>query len=282
MQLAGSSKTVILKLPRESHHDDASVDHDLTLVIPAYNEESRLPKTLRDAKAYLDAWGINYRVLVVDDGSRDDTAKLTEAFGRRFSTIRQPNGGKGSAIRNGMLSAHGKVVGFTDADLPSDLEALKTAFEIIDTGKRDVVFGSRTIEGATSRVERRWMRTLASFVFRTCMMCLVSREVTDTQCGLKVFSRRAARKIFSRTIVNGFAFDAEVVYLTHLLKLSFEKVAVTLVNDYSTTISLTRNAIPMLMDVLGVRVHALLSGYQPEVEVVTRSPVTESTTRKAA
>lgn len=282
MHLAGSSKTVILKMASESHHDDAHVDHDLTLVIPAYNEESRLPKTLEDAKSYLDAWGINYRVLVVDDGSRDETARLTEAFGRRFSTIRQPNGGKGSAIRNGMLSANGKVIGFTDADLPYDLDALKSAFEIIEAGKRDVVFGSRTIEGATSRVERRLMRTLASIVFRSCMMCLVSREVTDTQCGLKVFSRRAARQIFSRTIVNGFAFDAEVVYLTHLLNLSFEKVAVTLVNDYSTTISLTRNAIPMLMDVLGVRLHALRNGYRPEVEEIRRGQIQETETRKAA
>ncbi|WP_397571367.1 glycosyltransferase [Schlesneria sp. T3-172] len=282
MHFAGSSKTVILKMATKSLQEETHVDHDLTLVIPAYNEEARLPRTLADAKSYLDAWGINYRVLVVDDGSRDETAKLTEAFGRRFSTIRQTNGGKGSAIRNGMMSSSGKVIGFTDADLPYDLDALKTAYQIIETGRRDVVFGSRTIEGATSRVERRLMRTLASFVFRTCMMCLVSREITDTQCGLKVFSRRAARMIFSRTIVNGFAFDAEVVYLTHLLNLSFEKVAVTLVNDYSTTISLTRNAIPMLIDVVGVRLHGLRNGYHPDIEVLNPTSAATTPARKAA
>ncbi len=283
MKLAGSSKTVFLKTPTSLEaDDDRLVDHDLTLVIPAYNEEARLPKTLADAKAYLDDWGINYRVLVVDDGSRDATAELSSSYGRRFSTICQPNGGKGSAVRNGMLCATGRVVGFTDADLPYDLNALKSAYQAITERKRDVVFGSRTVEGAKSNVERQWMRTLASFVFRSFMALLVSRQVTDTQCGLKVFSRRAARKIFSRATVNGFAFDAEVVYLTHLLNLSFEKVPVTLVNDYSTTISLTRNAIPMLMDVVGVRFHSLWGRYLPQIDVIPVAAATQPVARKAA
>jgi dolichyl-phosphate beta-glucosyltransferase len=221
-------------------------------------------------------------VLVIDDGSRDATSTITSGFGRRFSTIRQANGGKGSAVRNGMLAASGRVIGFTDADLPYDLDALKAAYETIASGHREVVFGSRTAEGAESLVERKWMRTLASFVFRSCMRLLVSTQVTDTQCGLKVFSRRAARQIFSRATVNGFAFDAEVVYLTHLLDLSFEKVAVTLVNDYSTTISLTRNAIPMLMDVINVRWHSLRNGYHPELDVISSEIVEESTGRRAA
>ena len=282
MKLAGSSKTVIRKLLSDSSGDDDLADHDLTLIIPAYNEELRLPQTLSEAKAYLDAWGINYRVLVIDDGSRDATSTITSGFGRRFSTIRQANGGKGSAVRNGMLAASGRVIGFTDADLPYDLDALKAAYETIASGHREVVFGSRTAEGAESLVERKWMRTLASFVFRSCMRLLVSTQVTDTQCGLKVFSRRAARQIFSRATVNGFAFDAEVVYLTHLLDLSFEKVAVTLVNDYSTTISLTRNAIPMLMDVIKVRWHSLRNGYHPELDVISSEIVEESTGRRAA
>ncbi len=279
MNLARSQKTVI---PNERFQDGDLVDHDLTLVIPAYNEEARLPKTLEDTKAYLDTWGINYRVVIVDDGSRDSTATLTSAYGRRFSTIQQPNGGKGSAVRNGMLAARGRIVAFTDADLPYDLAALRSAYQTIETGHRDVVFGSRTMQGAASHVERRWMRSLASSVFRSFMTVLVSRQVTDTQCGLKVFSHRAARRIFSRATVNGFAFDAEVVYLTHLLNLSFEKVAVTLVNDYSTTISLTRNAIPMLLDVVGVRLRSLRNGYYPEIDDFTTSVAEEVAARKAA
>ena len=112
-------------------------DHDLTLVIPAYNEEARLPKTLTDAKTYLDQWGIDYRVVVVDDGSKDRTASLTEGYGPRFSTITQPNGGKGSAVRKGLMAATGKVVAFTDADLPYDLASLTSAYETVAKGEAD-------------------------------------------------------------------------------------------------------------------------------------------------
>lgn len=236
-------------------------DHDLTVVIPAYNEESRLPRTLTDAAAYLDQWGIDYRVIVVDDGSKDNTATLADAYGPRFSTIRQPNGGKGSAVRKGLLAATGRVVAFTDADLPYDLAALKTAYELVQAGKSDAVFGSRDMVDSASLVERQFLRTLASQVFRGIVTFLVSRQVRDTQCGLKIFSRTAARAIFSRSTINGFAFDAEAVFLAHCLKLRIQKVPVTLINEYASTISLSRNAIPMLLDVLRVRWSAFRGGY---------------------
>lgn len=271
-----------MRIPVDRSRQPDFADHDLTLIVPAYNEEARLPKTLADAKTQLDAWGINYRVLVVDDGSRDATCTLTDQFGRRFSTIRQPNGGKGSAVRNGMLCATGRVIAFTDADLPYDLQSLRQAYDLIDSNKRDVVLGSRTMAGAASQVERRFMRTLASTVFRTMMRMLVSHSVTDTQCGLKIFSQQAAREIFSRTKIDGFAFDAEVVYLIHLLNLSFETIPVTLVNDYATTISLTRNALPMLLDVVGVRFRSLGGGYDVPAHGVAVEPLPSATVVKKA
>lgn len=248
-------------------------DHDLTLVIPAYNEESRLPKTLTDAAAYLDQWGIDYRVIVVDDGSKDNTASLTEHYGPRFSTIRQPNGGKGSAVQNGLLSATGRVVAFTDADLPYDLDSLKAAYDIVVRGDADAVFGSRDMDASANLVERQFLRTLASQVFRGIVTLLVSRQIRDTQCGLKVFSRSAARAIFSRSTIKGFAFDAEAVFLAHCLKLRLQKVPVTLINEYASTISLSRNAIPMLMDVMRVRWRALKGRY--DFQNRDGDPVTE-------
>lgn len=236
-------------------------DHDLTLVIPAYNEEARLPKTLTDAAAYLDQWGIDYRVIVVDDGSKDNTAELAAAYGDRFSTIRQPNGGKGSAVQKGLLAATGRVVAFTDADLPYDLAALKSAYGIVSNGEADAVFGSRDMDDSASLVERQLLRTLASQVFRGIVTFLVSRQIRDTQCGLKIFSQPAARAIFSRSTIKGFAFDAEAVFLAHRLNLRLRKVPVTLINEYASTISLSRNAVPMLMDVVRVRWRALQGRY---------------------
>lgn len=260
----------------------APVDHDLTLVIPAYNEESRLPRTLTDAAAYLNDWGIDYRVIVVDDGSKDNTASLAQVHGRRFTTIRQPNGGKGSAVRKGLLAATGRVVAFTDADLPYDLDALKSAYETVQAGQADVVFGSRDMDESASLVERQFLRTVASSVFRGIVTFLVSRQVRDTQCGLKIFSRGAARAIFSRTTIKGFAFDAEAVFLSHCLNLRIQKIPVTLINEYASTISLSRNAIPMLMDVVRVRWRALCGEYRLRDVAPIEPAQSESSGRAAA
>jgi dolichyl-phosphate beta-glucosyltransferase len=110
-------------------------------------------------------------------------------------------------------------------------------------------------------VERQILRTVASAVFRGFVTMMVSSEIRDTQCGLKIFSHAAARAIFSRAKVDGFAFDAEAVYLAHRLRLRIMKVPVTLINEYASTISLSRNAIPMLLDVLRVRWRAFRGGY---------------------
>jgi dolichyl-phosphate beta-glucosyltransferase len=133
------------------------------------------------------------------------------------------------------------------------LTAMRQGFDWIRGGKSDVVFGARDVEGAENLARRRLFRRLATFTFREIVRRLVSREITDTQCGLKLFSRRAALEIFGRSTIDGFAFDAEVVWLTHQLDLSYRRVPVTLVNEFSSTLSLRRNALPMLMDVLRLR-----------------------------
>ncbi len=259
--------------------EQAASDHDLTVIVPAFNEEQRLPATLEGLAEYLNRWGIDYRVLVVDDGSRDGTAHLTNRFGARFSTVSQANAGKGAAVRNGMLRATGRIIAFTDADLPYDLDGLRTAYGAIAAGPCEVVFGARDLKESSVRAPRRFLRTLAHWVFRSAMQLLVSRQVTDTQCGLKIFSRRAALEIFSRTTINGFAFDAEVVFLTHRLALPFIRIPVTLINEYSSTISLTRHALPMLMDVVQLRWRARSGEYKlaPISPAAANSPATERT-----
>lgn len=238
-------------------------DHDLTIVVPAFNEEQRLPATLRGLAEYLDAWGIDYRVLVVDDGSSDRTANLSTTCGRRLSTISQRNRGKGAAVRNGVLHATGRIVAFTDADLPYDLTALQQACRLIEQGNCDVVFGARDLRESTVRAPRRLMRTIAHRAFSAIVRQLISREVTDTQCGLKVFRRQAAVEVFARSTIDGFAFDAEIVFLTHRLQLPFRRVPVSLINEYASTISLSRHAFPMLLDVLRVRRRAWRGRYLP-------------------
>ena len=247
----------------------APADHDLTVIIPAFNEEGRLPATLEQLIAYLDTWGVDYRVLVADDGSSDRTATLTDDRGPRCSTVRLiPQGGKGRAVRTAMLQGTGRVLAFTDADLPFDLTALREGYAAIAAGDCDVVFGARDLETSVSVAQRRLSRHVATLVFRQVVKHLVSHEVTDTQCGLKLFSRRAALDIFSRTTIDGFAFDAEVVMLTHHLDLAFQRVPVKLLNEYSSTLSVWRSALPMLLDVLKLTLRRRFGGGWPAPQFV--------------
>jgi dolichyl-phosphate beta-glucosyltransferase len=244
-------------------------DHDLTVIIPAYNEEKRLPWTLAQLAVFLSEWGVDYRILVVDDGSTDRTAALTRDLGPLCSTLRlTPQGGKGRAVRTAMLRATGRVLAFTDADLPFKLTALRQGYQWIDRGSCQVVFGARDIEGAENLARRRLLRRMATFAFREIVRQLISSQVTDTQCGLKLFSRRAALEIFARATIDGFAFDAEVVMLTERLGLPFRRVPVTLVNEFASTLSLRRNAWPMLCDVLRLRTRDRMGPPPPAPEFI--------------
>jgi dolichyl-phosphate beta-glucosyltransferase len=228
-------------------------DHDLTVIIPAFNEEQRLPWALNSLAVFFNDWAVDYRVMVADDGSSDRTAALTDGLGPRFSTFSlKSHGGKGRAVKAAMLSATGRVLAFTDADLPFDLAALRRGYDILKTGNFQVVFGARDLPESRHLAPRHWTRQMATYVFRAVVKTLISRQITDTQCGLKLFTRQAALDIFSRVNVAGFAFDAEVVYLTHRLGLSFQRIPVTLVNDYASTLSLRSNALPMLAEVLRI------------------------------
>jgi dolichyl-phosphate beta-glucosyltransferase len=271
-----ASSPDILRLPSRGP------DHDLTLIIPGYNEEKRLPRTLSQVRTYLDDWGLDYRVIVADDGSRDGTAAAADGFGPRFRVISLPmNRGKGAAVRSGMLAATGRVVAFTDADLPYSLDSLRHGYELIDSGHCEVAFGARDFEGSCEHVKRRTLRRVASAVFRQIVRVLISRDVTDTQAGLKLFSADASREIFSRTTIDGFAFDAEVVFLTHHLRFAYRRIPVVLINEESSSLSVWRHTLPMLREVVQIRLRALRGHY----EVPVAAPVEhkqEAVRRKAA
>jgi dolichyl-phosphate beta-glucosyltransferase len=269
-----SDSCQILKLPPRAP------DHDLTLVIPAYNEETRLPRTLQQLREYLDQWGINYRVVVADDGSRDETPSVAASFGPRFSTLSlSQNRGKGAAVRAGMLGASGRVAAFTDADLPYALKSLRAGYELIRDGHCQVAFGARDLENSRQLVHRKILRRAASAVFSQIVRFLISPDVTDTQAGLKLFSASASQAIFSRTSIDGFAFDAEVVFLTHYLGLSYRRIPVALVNEESSSLSVWRHTLPMLREVFQIRLRGLRGAYPAMDHAAVASGTDE---RKAA
>lgn len=234
--------------------DPAPSDHELTVIIPAFNEERRLPKTLAQLSKFLDASRLDYRVLVADDGSTDRTPTLTQGLGWRFSTVSLPeNRGKGCTVRSAMLAATGEVVAFTDADLPFNLLSLTEGYRWIAERRCEVAFGTRHAAQSAQLVARRWGRTAATHAFQFLVRSFISRDVSDSQCGLKVFSRRAAVEIFSRATIDGFAFDTEVVMLAARLGLTHACLPVTLVSDQASTVSLWRHSLPMALDVARAR-----------------------------
>jgi dolichyl-phosphate beta-glucosyltransferase len=271
-----SQPVQILKLPPRAP------DHDLSVVIPAFNEEARLPRTLRQLREYLDRWGINYRVVVADDGSRDGTPCVASEFGSRFSTLSLPqNRGKGAAVRAGMLSSSGRVVAFTDADLPYALEGLRAGYELIRTGRCQVAFGARDLEGSRQFVHRRVLRRAASAVFSQVVRLFISPDVTDTQAGLKVFSAAASQAIFSRTVIDGFAFDAEVVFLARHLGLAYQRIPVSLINEECSSLSVWRHTLPMLREVFQIRLRGVRGAYAAGAAAAAISSV-QPDERKAA
>jgi dolichyl-phosphate beta-glucosyltransferase len=235
---------------------------DLTVVVPAYNEASRLPRALDGLATWCASQDLAIEVLVVDDGSRDATARAAAAHPLGCGVVRLThNRGKGAAVRAGMRLGRGRIVAFTDADLPYDLAALRWGCDVIAAGIADVVYGGRDLDGSVESVVRSAARSLASRCFRTITRHLIARDVGDTQCGLKVFRRDAAREIFSRVQTDGFAFDAEAILVARRLGYASARVPVRLVNEAGSTVSLRRHAPAMVRDIVAARLrHGISAG----------------------
>jgi dolichyl-phosphate beta-glucosyltransferase len=189
----------------------------ISVVVPAYNEEARLAPTLDRIAAFFEGRREDWELIIVDDGSRDRTSAIGEAFAAahpgRARVLRQPrNRGKGAAVRTGVLAARGDEVLFSDADLATPIEELERLREAIRAGA-DVAIGSRAIAGADIRVRQHPIRELMGRTFNLVVRALAIGGIKDSQCGFKLFRADAARDLFGRATVDGFAFDVEILVL---------------------------------------------------------------------
>ncbi len=188
----------------------------LSVVIPAYNEEARLEPTLRAVIAYLEAEKPDFEIVVVDDGSSDGTAAVVREIASDEPRVRLvelgQNAGKGAAVRAGMLAAEGASVLFSDADLATPIEELTKLERAIADGA-DIAIASRAADGADIRVRQHPLRELMGRTFNVMVRLTGLGGLRDTQCGFKLFTRDAARDLFGRSEVDGFAFDVEILVL---------------------------------------------------------------------
>ncbi len=219
----------------------------LSIVIPAYNEEQRLPATLDQITAWWANWaGASISLLeivVVDDGSTDGTAALVESgrFGALTRLLRNPgNRGKGYAVRNGMLSAEGDWILSTDADLSAPIEEFSKLIEAARREQAAVAIGSRAIDRSLIRVHQPMLREYSGRAFNLVMRAATGLPFHDTQCGFKLFHRDAAREIFRRQLEDGFSFDVEDLVIARELKLKAVEVPVVWSNVEGTKVSLAQ------------------------------------------
>jgi dolichyl-phosphate beta-glucosyltransferase len=228
-------------------------DVRLSIVVPAFREE-RIGTTvtrLRKELIKIDHDG-GLEIVVVDDGSGDDTADEAEAAGADV-VIRQPvNQGKGAAVRAGMLAAHGRTVAFTDADLSYAPDQVLGLLARAEEGW-DIVVGSRQHADTTTVVQAGLLRQIGGRVINRCTRIVLVADHDDTQCGIKAFRSDVARMVFSRSRVDGFAFDVEVLHLAERYGLSLVEVPVVVANSDRSTVRVARDALRLLRDLVRIR-----------------------------
>lgn len=249
---------------RQSQVEEHAVD--ISVVIPAFNEELRLPPTLIQCIDHLEQEGLSYEIIVVDDGSRDGTAEMVRRFQRirpQIMLIRLPrNRGKGHAVRTGALNSHGDLVLIADADGSTPFPELSRLQRPIEEGRADVAFGSRALADQGVVVAAKWYRRIIGRVFNALVTTLALPGVKDTQCGFKLFTKRAARELFSRQSLDGYAFDVEVLYLARRLGLSFVEVPVNWRAIAGSKVNLLTDPIKMFVQIIIIvlRHHKLGTG----------------------
>ena len=228
----------------------------LSVVIPAYNESHRIEETLKDCRPYLDGRGEPYEVIVVDDGSRDDTVARVEAMAADWPSLRvrslADNQGKGAAVRTGCLEARGSRILFMDADHSTRIECLDVFLPLLD-GPYEIVAGWRAAPQGETLIRR-----LLGRGFLVLAHLIVFRQrVADSQCGFKCFTREAAQAIFPRTHINGGTLDVEILHLAHQLDLSVHYEPVEWQNAPGSTISPMRCLVQDPIDMMRIRSHRL-------------------------
>jgi glycosyltransferase involved in cell wall biosynthesis len=236
---------------------------ELTIVIPSFNEELRLPASLERIARYIREKRPNTEVIVVDDGSQDKTAAVAESWKDRIPTLRVlsngTNRGKGFSVRNGSLDAKGKIVLFTDADLSAPIEEAEKLLAALQS--YDVAIGSRAVDRSLIEVHESLFREFAGIVFNRIVRLILWLPFVDTQCGFKAFRREGCRIIFEQQTIERFGFDPELLYLARHHELSIKEVPVRWAHSPATKVSMMRDSVLMFVDVFVIRWNSLLGRY---------------------
>jgi dolichyl-phosphate beta-glucosyltransferase len=250
-----------------------------SIVIPAYNEGARLGATLEKVLAYMHAQGWDAEIIVVNDGSRDNTADIVRSFSAKEPTLRllenPGNRGKGYSVRHGMLNARGRFVLFSDADLSSPIEEAPKLFQALEQGA-DIAIGSRWLRAETQIQRQPLHRQLFGRIFNLMLRVTLGLKFKDTQCGFKAFKQPAVQAIFPLQKIERWGFDPEILFLARKLKFKVQEIPVVWGHSGGTRIHPLIDGSRMFMEMLHIRWNDLTGKYgtpPPTVKVVqSRAP----------
>jgi dolichyl-phosphate beta-glucosyltransferase len=233
----------------------------LSVIVPAYNEEQRLPPSLRRLREFLQGRGQSFEIVVVDDGSRDQTVAAAEAAGGPETRVLRGdrNRGKGHAVRTGMLAARGERRLMSDADLSTPIEEIARLEQALDAGA-DVAIGSRALQGSRIEVRQSAFRESAGRAFNVLVRALLLPGIRDTQCGFKLWTAAAAQAAFDPLRLPGFSFDVEALYVARRRGLRIAEVPVVWRNDAASRVSGLSGA-TAFADLARIRWNALAGRY---------------------
>src|SRR5260370_41853475 len=236
---------------------------DLSIIIPSYNEELRLPATLERIAAYLSTSGRKAEILVVDDGSKDGTAAVAEYFCIKIPTLRVGsngvNRGKGYSVRHGMQAARGRIALFTDADLSAPIEQAGKLIGALET--YDVAIGSRAMDRSLITVRESPFREFAGIIFNKIVRIILWLPFVDTQCGFKAFQRERCGIIFEQQRIERFGFDPELLYLARHHGLRAMEIPVRWGHSPTTKGSMLHGSIQIFVDEFTIRWNSLRGRY---------------------
>ena len=235
----------------------------VSIVVPAFNEARRIAESVRKIDDFIRRSPLALELIVVDDGSTDNTAEIVrEQPARRLRLIQnKENHGKGYTVRQGVLAASGKYVLFTDTDLSAPIEELNKLLEIAVRDGIDVVIGSRSLDRRYIEKHQSRFRELGGIVFNLMVRLLLGLRLHDTQCGFKLFNRQRSRRIFEQQTTFGFGFDPELLFLAKRNGLTIQEAPVRWSHAEGSKVKFLRDGLRMFFDLIRIRWNAIAGRY---------------------
>ena len=239
---------------------------DLSIIIPAYNEEARIASTLETILCNAEGSDRRVEIIIVDDHSQDNTEQIIKHFVKNSTVVKyirnSHNRGKGYSVKQGVLVAQGDYILFTDADNSTPIEEVEKLLFLIQAGRCDIAIGSRALALSKIEIKQPFYRMAMGKIFNIFVRMILGINIRDSQCGFKCFPKKIAKRIFSLQHLERFCFDAELIFIAKLKKYRVKEVPIVWRNSEASKVNPIKDSTRMFFDLLKIRQHHLHGHYE--------------------